>query len=457
MRMTKKRIIYTALVTLIVVFSSTFAVLMTLERNDYRNYLQGEYGKSMYELIDAVENIRTNLTKAAIVNSREQKIVVFEEIFRHSAVASDKLHSLPVSQPTISDTSKFLTQTGDFCYSLAKSSTEGNQLTDEDYRSIERLKKQSTALENQLKSVADSINQGRVRWGEIREKVTGVLAKNNNDASISQQFQGMQKQIVQYPALIYDGPFSDNVLEITPKVNSQKEISKSEADKMARQIIGKDKIESLDVLEFKGKANIQTYRFTAALKGRTNKNNRVVCEISKRGGEIFYLINDRSINNSSMDVAKAVNTGLKYLNSLGYNNMVSTYSLKYGNVAVVNYVYSQDGIIMYPDQIKLKIALDNGEIIGVEAEKYLISHEENRKISTPKISYEKAKGKVGGKLNIVNKRLVVIPTDTNKEVLCYEFSGNYNNDNFKVYINAQTGYEERIIQIINTPNGQLTI
>ena len=110
MKVFKKRIIYTAIVTLIVVFSSTFAVLMTLERNDYRNYLQGEYGKSMYELIDAVQNIRSNLTKAAIVGSREQQIIVFEEIFRYSTIANDKLHSLPVAQLTISDTSKFLTQ-----------------------------------------------------------------------------------------------------------------------------------------------------------------------------------------------------------------------------------------------------------------------------------------------------------------------------------------------------------
>ena len=51
MKIAKKRIIYTALVILIVVFSSTFAVLMTLERNDYRNYLQGEYGKSMYDIL----------------------------------------------------------------------------------------------------------------------------------------------------------------------------------------------------------------------------------------------------------------------------------------------------------------------------------------------------------------------------------------------------------------------
>jgi germination protein YpeB len=455
-KITKKRIIYTALVILIVVFSSTFAVLMTLERNDYRNYLQGEYGKSMYELIDAVQNIRVNLTKAAVVGSREQAIVVFEEIFRYSGIANDKLHSLPVDQPTISDTSKFLSQTGDFCYNLGKLSTTGKQLNDEDYNNIERLKKQSVILEGQLKSTADNINQGKVKWGEIRKKIIGAFAKNN-DNSISEQFQGMQKQIVQYPALIYDGPFSDNVLQVKPKIDSQRQISGKEAEKIARKIIGKNKIESLTVSSVKGKADIDVYRFTAALKNRSRKGDRVICEISKRGGKISYLINDRAVNNSSITVKKSRDMGAEYLKNLGYDNMIPTYSLKYNNIAVVSYVYKQGNILVYPDQIKLKIALDNGDIIGIEADKYLMSHVETREISTPKMSYEEAQKKVGNRLNVTGKRLVVIPTETNSEILCYEFSGNYKNDNFKVYINAETGYEEKIIQIINTPNGELTI
>lgn len=45
----------------------------------------------------------------------------------------------------------------------------------------------------------------------------------------------------------------------------------------------------------------------------------------------------------------------------------------------------------------------------------------------------------------------------NKEVLCYEFGVTYNNDNYFIYINADNGYEQKILQIINTPNGQLTM
>lgn len=179
MKMTKKRIIYTIAVTLIVVFSTTFSVLMTLERNDYRNYLQGEYSKNMYELITAVDNIRANLGKAAVTGTREQKIVTFQEIFRHSSIANDKLHSLPIPQQNIDNTSRFIAQVGDFCYSLVRASTEGRELTEEEYNNIDRLKNESFNLQNDLTNVLMDINEGRVRWGEIRKKASCSISNFN--------------------------------------------------------------------------------------------------------------------------------------------------------------------------------------------------------------------------------------------------------------------------------------
>lgn len=454
MKATKKRIVYTAVVTLIIVFSSTFAVLMTLERNDYRNYLQGEYGKNMFELIDAVQNIRVNLAKAEVVGSREQGIAVFEEIFRYSSIASDKLHSLPVSQPAISETSKFLNQVGDFCYSLGKASSQGKSLTNKDYEDIDELKKESSGLETQLSSISNDINQGKIGWGEIRKKVSGAFAKNNSEDAAN-MFQNVQKQVLQYPALIYDGPFSDNVLSIKPKILSQKEVPLKTAESIAKKAVGNVKTEKLkeeNIVENKG---IKVYRFTANLSSDKNKN--IVCEVSKNGGKILYFINTRPINNSKIDMKSAILKGKKYLESIGYKGMEPTYSLRYSNEAVVNYVYKQGDVVVYPDQIKLKIALDNGKIVSMESEKYLTAHEDKRNIKYPKVSVDLAKKRVGKRLDITGERLVIIPGENNKEVLCYEFSGKYKEDNFKIYINTDTGYEERIIQIINTPNGELTM
>ncbi len=461
MKMLKKRILYTSAVTIIVVFSTTFAILMFLERLDYRNYLQGQYSKNMYELISSVQNVRINLGKAVILGSREQSIVVFEEIFRYAATANDKLHSLPIEQSVLGDTSKFLTQVGDFCYTLARATSEGKDLSDKEYDVIDELELQSYTLQEQLNEVLSDINEGKVKWGEIRKKSTSVFAKVGDDI-VNEKFKGIQKQIVQYPALNYDGPFSDNILEITPKIMFQKEISKSEAVKIIENIFAEDKsqkseIENIENKEAQGKTRIPAYTFEVTFKGRDKGEPKTVIEISKNGGKIVYLLDNRTIGKATIDINKAIEGGNTFISKLGYKSMQPTYTLDYENTIVVSYVYNQGEIAIYPDQVKLKIALDNGSVIGIESEKFLVSHVEKRQIPAPKITVVKARERVGKRLKISKTSLTIVPTETNKEVLCYEFLGSYKEKEFIVYINANTGYEQRIMEIIDTPNGKLTI
>ena len=61
------------------------------------------------------------------------------------------------------------------------------------------------------------------------------------------------------------------------------------------------------------------------------------------------------------------------------------------------------------------------------------------------------------KAELSSEKLAIIPTEFNTEVLCYEFKGKINEVEFIEYINAQTGKEEDILVILNTPNGTLTM
>ena len=111
---------------------------------------------------------------------------------------------------------------------------------------------------------------------------------------------------------------------------------------------------------------------------------------------------------------------------------------------------------MYPDLIKIKIALDNGEILGFESTGYLNNHTQ-REISKKIISKEDAKKGLNKNLEIQSEGLAIIPTEYKTEILCYEFKGKVGEKDFIVYINAETGAEEDILVIYNTQNGILTM
>ena len=57
----------------------------------------------------------------------------------------------------------------------------------------------------------------------------------------------------------------------------------------------------------------------------------------------------------------------------------------------------------------------------------------------------------------MSEGLAMIPTKFQTEILCWEFKGKVDNREFLVYINAETGKEEDILIILDTPNGTLTV
>ena len=91
----------------------------------------------------------------------------------------------------------------------------------------------------------------------------------------------------------------------------------------------------------------------------------------------------------------------------------------------------------------------------METTGYLNNHTE-RTIETPAISMEEAKSSLNKNLEITSEGLAIIPTQWKTEIFCYEFKGKVDDTDFLVYINCETGEEEDILVIIETPDGILT-
>ena len=233
------------------------------------------------------------------------------------------------------------------------------------------------------------------------------------------------------------------------------DIDEEKAKQIAREFYGDDKIEELISNGFSENGNIPSYDFFIKLKD-SDKNNNANISISKKGGHIVYANYNRDVTAEAISYEKANEIGQNFLNSKGFTNMKETYYLKQQGVLTINYAYSKEGVTMYPDLIKVKVALDNGDVLGIETTGYLNSHEE-RNLPVVKISKEEAKKNINPKLEVASEGLAVIPTEFQTEIFCWEFKGKVDDTEFLVYINAETGREEDILIIQNTPDGILTM
>jgi spore germination protein len=437
-----------ALLVIIVILG----IILYKKQREYRQASENSYNMAFYELVDYVQNVETYLAKSLISSTPEHGAETLTNLWREANMAQSYLSRLPIESQELENTEKFLNQVSDYSYSLSRKNIYKESLTQEELNNLKDLHSYSVDLENTLNQLSEDLNSGRFEWGELTKKGTVALAQQVDNIS-KESFSNLEENFHEYSGLIYDGAFSEHLTNNEKRGLTGDDISEEEARKKAEEFIGKDKIKETNSLGFSENATIPVYDFSI----NNNDNENINISISKKGGHIVYMNTDRSVNSEIISQEEANEKGKEYLNQKGFDNMRETYYLKQDGIVTINYAYEQKGIVMYPDLIKVKVALDNGEVLGIETTGYLNNHLEQRDISKVKISKEEAKKNLNKELQIEREGLAVIPTEWQTEILCYEFKGKVEDREFLVYINAENGREEDILIITNTPNGTLTL
>lgn len=446
----RDRKMLTLVVTLVAIIL-TLAAVIYKKQLDYRNLAENGYNNAFYQLVEYVNHAEVLLAKSTISNSAKNGAETLTSIWRDATLAQSYLARLPIGTNELESTQKFLNQLGDYSYTLANKAIGGENLSQEDLDNLTIMYHYSGALKDTLNQLEIDLYSGNIKWGELEKKGGDALSQEASNLSQA-SFGSINENLHEYSGLIYDGAFSEHMTNPERVGLTGDEITEEDAKNVAIKFVGEDKVDEINSNGKSQNANIECYSFTAKI----GKNQEYIISVSVKGGHVVSMNSNRDVTSENIKPEDAVNLGKQFLNNREFKNMEATYYLNYDGILTVNYAYHQDNVTMYPDLVKVKIALDNGEILGVESTGYLNCHREKRELPQDLITEEQAKEKVNTKLEIKSSGLAVIPTEWNTEILCYEFKGNTGENDFIVYINAQTGEEEDILMIINTPEGTLT-
>lgn len=425
-----------------------FSLEMTNNFKRQKNLVQDEYNKSMYLAVSYINNVEVDLAKLLVTSTPKMSAVTLADIWKQANLAKECLEQIPVGQNSMANASKYLTQVSDFSYTLMKQNISDIKLTEDEYEKLKHIYEDLSKLSSKMSDIYDDLNAGRIKWDELEKIGNEKLPDNDISNSISE----VGKTFQNYEGLIYDGAFSDHLLSSEPKFLSQKEISEDDAKKYIEEVILND--EKIDKIEFKGESNgkIELYNFDVTLD---SKQKRTI-SITKNDCKLYLMIGDKKVKEQNISVDEAKKRGMEFLNKLGIDNMTETYYQKTENMIVINYAATQDGVILYPDLIKVKISLDDGKVYGVEAAGYIFNHTTRNNLK-PSISQEKAKSILNSSIEIISSDLALIPTESNSEILTYEFKGKIDNREFLIYINADNAREEKVLLVIDNKNGVLTM
>ena len=145
-------------------------------------------------------------------------------------------------------------------------------------------------------------------------------------------------------------------------------------------------------------------------------------------------------------MATGEKVALEFANRNGVKNAEVVWSEELDNQAYFNIATVKDGVIIYPELVKVKVDMEHGNVIGYDAITYWTNLDANRDI--------KKAGNITVKIpdgfTVKSKRLCLAPLEYNREVLCYEYQCEKEGITYYFYFNAQTGVEENILKVVQT-------
>lgn len=437
--------------TLIIILASALTVTIGCsifffnQSNTVSMHSKFDSDRAFSEFISGISKIDTALSKSVYSTTPAYSVTMFAEVYSQAEMAKSNLAQLNDEENAMSDTYHFISTVGDYSLAMLKKVANGEEISVEEQESIEMLAKKTEQLAVELSDIKTSYNNGDIDDYIMNITVFDTSELKNPDES------EIETELQEFATLIYDGPFSSHIDKIEPELlKYANEISKEQALELVAEFLDTD----LDQVEYISQVTgqISFYKFKSF-----KDDDEITIDITVKGGHILNFINYRDVGEETKSFAECLEIAKGMLQSNGYSNIAETYYVETDQTVTINFAFTQENVILYPDLLKLEIYKDDGTLAGVEARGFIMSHRIREDVS-PEISISQARTVVSEKLSIISENLTIIPSSGQNEVLAYEFKcKNENDDNYIVYVNAKTGQIQNMLILIEDETGTLAM
>ncbi len=387
--------------------------------------------RALYQSAELLGGLQGSILKLPASSAPAQEALLLSDIARQAFGVQENLAVLPADAQNLQGALKFVNQIQDYATTLTASLASGGALGENDHAQLQTLADSSAQLQRELLRSAESLTAIDFSAPEIQDGTKG------------------QQPSVEYPSLIYDGPFSDGAKSSLIPALSGDTIDIDTAQEIARRYIGESRVRQI-----RGTGEIALPVPCFEFEAETDQEMLTIC-VTKTGGKVLYMLTDGSIAQENRSEGECIDAAANFLDARGYGPMLPTYWTHADGYLTVNFAAVQDGILLYPDLVKVEVSMESAQVVGIEARNYLANHVP-RTLAQPVISLEEAQAALNSRINVSGSRLCVIPTDPG-EALCWEFSGDIaGSGSYLVYIDAMSGKEREILRLIETEHGLVT-
>ncbi|MBD1371645.1 germination protein YpeB [Hazenella sp. IB182357] len=429
-------------VTLIaLVATATWGYQENQDKNSILIKAESQYQRAFHELNANVDQLQDELGKSLALNSRNQMSSSLSNVWRISYSAQSNIGQLPLTLMPFDSAEKFVAKTGKFAYEIGLRDLDKQPLTDDEWKTLEGLYQNADDIRKDLQSVQKKVMDKDLRWMDVEMALASEDQKMDN--VIIDGFKEVNHKVEQYPEIDW-GPTISN-MEVRKKEKNNRltgpTITADDAKKVVAKMVDRKTTDGMNT-----KKSVKGDFPTWNINYKESKIGDVYANVTVKGGHPVWFLYDRPVTVSKISYEEALRKAKRFLIKSGFKHMEAISYDETENVIAYNFVQKTNGVMVYPKTVVAKVALDNGDIMGLQTDEYVFNPLDVSKMKA-KLSEKDAKKQVNQHLKIQKVNRAVIYDRQGEARLCYEFQGILKNSLYRVFIDANTGDEVEVKKV----------
>ncbi|TNJ67421.1 germination protein YpeB [Paenibacillus hemerocallicola] len=433
------------IMTVLLIGAVLWGYQVNQEKNSILIKAENQYQRAFHDLSFHVDKLHTELGNTLALNSAsyasQRKGLV--NVWRLTSQAQSEINQLPLTLLPFNKTEELLSNISNFSYRAAVRDLTNEPLNDEEMKTLTALYEHSKEITNDLRDVQTKVIASSLRWMDVESALASEQKMLDN--TIIDGFQTVDKKVSEYEELNWGPSMSAMFEKRTYTALSGNETTEEEIRQKAEQLMNGRPLTDVRVVENGNGTEYNSY----SLSAKNETGSEVAMDFTKRGGQLIWFMDSRAIGETNVNPDQARQSAQSYLDAHDYQGLTPVSYDAFQNVANLTFAAKQDDVVVYPDKLTVKVALDNAEVVGLQAADYIFEHKK-RELKKPTLSLEQAKKSLNSNFQSSGDSLALIKNDIDQEVLCYQFTGRVNGSLYRIYINGDTGEEVKVEQLKQT-------
>ncbi len=439
---------------------TTAVTVGAIDMKNTKDGMMSGYRGTTYELAGIMEHVDDDLDRVRVSNSPVQQQRILTDLLVQARLAELDLEKMPIPMEADRNLTSFINRVGAECERLLSKLRHGETLSEKDMAALEELYETNHSVRAQLdeyvanmqdsdimrfikkgegvfKDMLDSLENLTLPENRItsNDKMKGAgMERKENDEKNDKQNDGGKDVKNGAPEALPQGGKAEGG---SPKIDAKT------AEELCLRYFS-----DYDVSQFQCVGETVARGYTAYnVQGYDGKGTLLFAEIDYQNGDLIGFNYYEPCEGEAFDMENVKMLAENFLEKLGYQDMIAVRVRENGTDVDFTYAYKQEGVVYYPDAVKVKVCRARGVVTGMDASQFLKNHQVRTEPKTA-ITMAQAQEKLRNGVEVQSSTLAVVKA-ARGERAAYEFLCTYKGEKYFIYTDAVTGEEIAIVNVKN--------